>query len=547
MTHRPTLARSFAFLLLTLALLPPSATTHVAAQKRPTSQKKSGAKKNPFEPAKADASKTQQTTTQTGGQTPTAQQLPPSILVRWQGKPGVNRYRLQLATDQKFEDIVFDQAVEGRQYVVKGLPPGDYFWRVAAAAAETSISYTTPARVTLSESAKGVEVASVVLPADSAAGWRTATGEVVRIVPASLRAGGVTDYVGVASDGRVSAVDGASGISLWTARFNPTATSAATSDVKNVSFAPLVVSSSSSGPSVVVATIGGVRALRGETGREVWRAGLAGRPSGGLVTDANGDGSADVVIVTQDPERYYVLDGATGRVIADKKVDGETVGSPYALNAAGARGVLVSLKKGRVELRGADGEATGEAKVDGDVTTAPLVVSRGQMTFMVVGTDNGLWAFSLPDLKVLGVIKADDDSIRGALAASDVDGDGAPEVVMVTKRGRVALVNTTDGNVRWSMEGVPSAEAAAFADVNGDGVLDVIVPGGDAFALAFSGRDGSLVMKVDEGRSASQKISAETRPLVAAQSMGATMLVGGDTARMGIRALELPKGGAARP
>jgi hypothetical protein len=149
---------------------------------------------------------------------------------------------------------------------------------------------------------------------------------------------------------------------------------------------------------------------------------------------------------------------------------------------------------------------------------------------------------------VLGVIKADDDSIRGALSASDVDGDGAPEVVMVTKRGRVALVNTTDGNVRWSMEGVPTAEAAAFADVNGDGVLDVIVPGGgDSFALAFSGRDGSLVMKVDEGRSASQKVSTETRPLVAAQSMGATMLVGGDTARMGIRALELPKGGAARP
>ena len=546
MTHRPTLARSFAFLLLTLALLLPAAATHVAAQKRPASQKKSGAKKNPFEPAKTDASKTQPTT-QVNGQTPTAQQLPPSILVRWQGRPGVNRYRLQLATDEKFEDIVFDQAVEGRQYVVKGLPPGNYFWRVAAAAAETSISYTTPERVTLSESAKGVEVASVVLPADSAAGWRTATGEVVRLVPASLRAGGVTDFVGVASDGRVSAVDGASGISLWTARFNPTATASPASDVKNVSFAPLVVASQA-GPSVVVATVGGVRALRGETGREVWRAALAGRPSGGLVTDANGDGSADVVVVTQDPERYYVLDGSTGRVIADKKLDGETVGSPYPLNAAGARGVLVSLKKGRVELRGADGEATGEAKVDGDVTTAPLVVSRGQMTFMVVGTDNGLWAFSLPDLKVLGVIKADDDSIRGALSASDVDGDGAPEVVMVTKRGRVALVNTTDGNVRWSMDGVPTAEAAAFADVNGDGVLDVIVPGGgDAFALAFSGRDGSLVMKVDEGRSASQKISSETRPLVAAQSLGSTMLVGGDLARMGIRALELPKGAPSKP
>jgi hypothetical protein len=542
MTHRPTLALA----LLALASLLTSAPHAVNAQKRNAPQKKSGAQKKTPEAQKPDAPKTQVTTTHADGQTPAAHQLEPSILVRWQGRPGINRYRLQLATDEKFEDVVFDQAVEGRQYVVKGLPPGDYFWRVAAAAVETSISYSKPERVTLSGSAKGVEVASVVLPANYAAGWRTATGEVARLVPASLRTGGVTDFVGVASDGRVFAVDGASGISLWTARFNPNATAAGTAptaDAKSVAFAPLVIPSQA-GPGVVVATAGGVRALRGETGREVWRASLQGRASGGVVTDSNGDGSADVVIVTQDPERYYVLDGGTGRVLADHKLEGEAVGAPYPINAGGASGVLVSLKKGRVELRGADGESKGEAKVEGDVTTAPLVVSRGQMTFMVVGTDNGLWAFSLPDLKVLGVIKADDDSIRGALSASDVDGDGAPEVVMVTKRGRVALVNTTDGNVRWSTEGVSSAEAAAFADVNGDGVLDVIVPGGDAFALGFSGRDGSLVMKVEDGRAASGA-ATQTRPLVAAQSMGSMMLVGGDLARMGIRALELPKGAAS--
>jgi uncharacterized protein YgbK (DUF1537 family) len=49
-------------------------------------------------------------------------------------------------------------------------------------------------------------------------------------------------------------------------------------------------------------------------------------------------------------------------------------------------------------------------------------------------------------------------------------------------------------------------------------------------------------MKVEDGRAVSQKAGANTRPLVAAQSLGGMMLVGGDTARMGIRALELPKG-----
>src|ERR1700754_4123504 len=202
MTHRPTRARALALALLALALLLANAAHAVNAQKRNAPQNKSGAQSKSSEASKPDASKTRQTTTQANGRTPTARQLEPSILVRWQGRPGINRYRLQLATDEKFEDIVFDQAVEGRQYDVKGLPPGDYFWRVAAAAVETSISYSKPERVTLSDSAKGVEVASVVLPADNTAGWRTATGEVARLVPASLRAGGVTDFVGVSADGR---------------------------------------------------------------------------------------------------------------------------------------------------------------------------------------------------------------------------------------------------------------------------------------------------------------------------------------------------------
>jgi hypothetical protein len=54
-------------------------------------------------------------------------------------------------------------------------------------------------------------------------------------------------------------------------------------------------------------------------------------------------------------------------------------------------------------------------------------------------------------------------------------------------------------------------------------------------------------MKVEDGRASAQKGTAGMRPLVAAQSMGNTVLVGGDTARMGIRALELPKGAAAKP
>jgi outer membrane protein assembly factor BamB len=472
---------------------------------------------------------------------PVATQVPPSILVRWQGKPGVSRYRLQLATDDKFEDVVFDQAVEGRQYVVKDLPPGNYFWRVAPAAAETSIVYSAPERVSLSGERK-VEVASVLLPAD-ASGWRTATGEVMLLAPAALRTGGVIDFVGVGADGRAFAVDGASGISLWTARYG--AAGQQSPKDKPVTFAPLVVGGQR-GASIVVATQGGVRALGGDTGREAWRAGLEGRASAGVATDVDGDGSAEVVVITQDPEMFYVINSTSGRVLASQKLSGEVSGAPCPFTSDGKRGVIIAYRNGRIEFRGADGAVVSESKLDGELTTPPLVAARGDLSFLVVGSNDGLWAFSVPELKALGAIKADNDSARGTLAAADVDGDGSSEIVMVTKRGRVALVSTTDGNVRWHSEGATEAASAAFADVNGDGVLDVIVPGGGTtFALAFSGRDGSLVMKVEEGgkATAAQTSGGALRSLVVTPALGGGgMLVGGDPGRVGLRAVELPKG-----
>ena len=474
---------------------------------------------------------------------PVATQLPPSILVRWQGKPGVSRYRLQLATDEKFEDVVFDQAVEGRQYVVKDLPPGNYFWRVAPAAAETSISYSRPERVSLGGEQK-VSESSVVLPAD-ATGWRVATGEVVRLTPASLRPGGVWDFVGLGADGRVFAVDGASGISLWTSRYT-SAAGAQAPDARAVTFGPLVLGDPQRGASVLVATQGGVRALLGDTGREMWRSKLEGRAASGVATDVNGDGTPELVVVTEDPEMFYVINPNSGRVLASQKLSGAVAGAPYAFSHADQRGVLLGLRKGgRVEFRGGDGQLISESKLEGEVTTAPLVTMRGATPFMAVGSDNGLWAFSVPELRALGAIKADDDSVRGALAAADVDGDGSSEIVMVTRRGRVALVSTVDGNVRWYAEGADDASSAAFADLNADGVLDVIVPGsGTTFAVAYSGRDGTLVMRVEEGgKGGAEQKDAAPRSLVVAPALGGGgLLVGGDTSRTGLRAVELPKG-----
>src|SRR5260370_39382153 len=54
-----------------------------------------------------------------------------TIHLRWGARPGVNRYRLQLATDRGFHDIVFDRVVAGTEYQISDLTRGTYFWRIA--------------------------------------------------------------------------------------------------------------------------------------------------------------------------------------------------------------------------------------------------------------------------------------------------------------------------------------------------------------------------------------------------------------------------------
>jgi outer membrane protein assembly factor BamB len=473
---------------------------------------------------------------------PQPRQIGPSILIRWQGKPGIQRYRLQLSTDEAFKDIVFDQAVVGRQHVVKDLPPGNYFWRVAPAAVETG-AYSTPARVTLGEKA-GVAVADVVAPPDMG-GWRTATGDVTRPVPAQLRTGGVVDVVAVNAEGNIYAVDGVSGIALWTSRFRPDARRGDAAGESPTPFAPIILRLKQDESNVVVSFDGGVRALRGDSGRELWRARLEGRVTGGVATDLSGDGVAEVALVTANPERMYVLDGASGRVVAEQKLEAEALGSPFPVASGEMKGLVLALANEKLEIRGADGSLLRETKTGDELTTAPLIVTRGSMSVLVVGTEKGLMALSLPELKILGSIVAEDDVVRGTLSAADLDDDGTTEIVMVTKRGRVALVSTVDGNVRWYAEGATDAASAAFADLNADGVLDIIVPGGAAFAIGFSGRDGSLIWKVEDGgsRQTASSVATGVRSLVVAPSLnGGAVLVGSDPSRTGLRAVELPKG-----
>jgi outer membrane protein assembly factor BamB len=467
----------------------------------------------------------------------------------WEGNPKIARYRLQLARDEAFSDIVFDKLVLAREYTVTELASGRYFWHVAPAAGETGI-YSRPLPVTIG--AQGTSSASNVPPPPLLAppgniGWRTATGAPGSPMAARLRAGVNLDLVCVNAYGQVYAVNGENGVALWAARYRPNAKKGepTNSDGATPPFDPLLMSGKNNTQDVLVAFESGVRAVEGATGKELWRVALPGEALSGATLNAE-SGGADILAVFDNSRTLSFLKADTGQVVSNTKLEGNIVGRPVVFNLKTGRGVLLALDNGTLDARNTAGESAQAVRLDAKLTTAPLLARAPRGQLVMIGTESGLVALNADDLNPLWRVATEGDAPQGMLAAFDLDGDGSDEVLMVTRRGRIVAVSVGTGKIRWYAEGATDAELAAFADVNNDGTRDVLVAGGKDFALGYSGRDGALIWKASEtnaGAIATDK-AAPPRALVAAPfgSGSPALLIGADPARTGLRAVGLPVG-----
>jgi outer membrane protein assembly factor BamB len=462
---------------------------------------------------------------------------------------------LQLARDAKFTDIVFDRAVEGKEYLVTELPAGRYYWRVATATPETG-TFSRPAPVEIAIQQPTITPApttqptptpqppKVLSPGDN--GWRTATGDVAQPRVAPLRTANDLDLVGVNADGMVYALDGSNGSALWTARFRPAAKRGEpTGNGGAAPFTPLILYSAARLANVIVAYDGGVRALNGATGREMWRTSLQGRAASGAAADIDGNGTMEIIIVEDNSPGLAILN-ELGKFVAEVKLEAAAIGAPLPFINKDERGILLALENGLIDMRSASGERVRAVKLDTRPTTPPIVVQGGRGTLGLVGVEGNLIALNITDMKPIGRIATEDDAPRGTLTAADLDGDGKQEVVMITRLGRAVVINAIDGKIKWFALGATDAASAAFADINGDGTLDVLVAAGPSFAIGLSGRDGALIWKAEEagGSTPAKDTPVSVRSLVTATGGDGTraFLVGSDPQRTGLRAVGLPQG-----
>ena len=483
-----------------------------------------------------------------------AAQAKTSLHLRWPGQQGVLRYRLQLAKDEQFKDIVFDRAVFGTEYVVTELAAGRYFWRIAPAVKETgTFSAARPIEI-VEETKRGsggdttsaaTNNTGTLLPMSNA-GWRTTTGAIAQPLVAHLRSASGFDLVGVNADGMAYGLDGATGVALWAARFRPNAKRGEpTGNSGAPVFTPVLLDGRNGVSNVVVAFEGGVRALDGATGRELWRAPLKERAVYGAVATPEGGGAKTLLIASDSSPSLTVLNAENGQIISETKLEGAVVAAPAAFPMGQGSAVALALEGGRLDVRNSSGERVRFVKMDTTITTPPLVVAAPRGLLVLVGTESGLITLNADDLNPLGRIATEGDAPSAKLASVDLDADGAPEILMLTRRGRLVAIGTTDGKIKWYTSGAADAASPAFADLNSDGVLDVLVAAGQDFARGFSGRDGTLLWKAEgEIKSSSTESSpAQARALVTGTfGDGSNVFaIGTDTSGTGLRAVGLPK------
>lgn len=472
------------------------------------------------------------------GQTSTPTTVPVSI--EWVAQTGVARYRLQIATDESFTDVRVDSLVIGHQYTVRDLEPGHYYWRVAPSDSETG-QFRQPVRLEVTaESAKAeAPVHPTVAEIVSNPGWLATTGEIKNPLAVRLRFSSSIDFVGVNTQGTVYALDGKSGVALWTARYQPDAV-AGEAKRSEKQFVPLVFTTPEGGSRVVAAFDEGVRLLNGATGRELWRTDLPGRIGCGVIMTTNQ--GPHLFLIGDGMEKLFVLDLASGHLESQTKLKSDAVGPPVVFSNKDLQGLLIPLKDDAVAVHDTDGNQLRVIKLGADITTPPLLVSTANGLLMLVGTKKGLLAFDTTEFKVVSRIASDTEQYPvGAVSVADLNSDKSPEVVMTMNGGRVIAATISDGVPQWSTEVAVEPAAAAFADLNGDGFSDVILPGKEAFAIALSGANGSVIWQSSErvGVSSGLKTRGPRSLAVARTGEGRLMIVGNDLSSVGLRGLQI--------
>jgi hypothetical protein len=213
--------------------------------------------------------------------------------------------------------------------------------------------------------------------------------------------------------------------------------------------------------------------LRGNTGEVIWqRKGLAAKetamPFGGgipAVADVNGDGVDDLVGM------FYTVYGVTSGNT------GEPIFPPAFLWSPNYFGKWLAYSEPTVADLNGDGQL--------DVYLNSRSYARGGYA-AVQANGKPLWA----------EFHNNDEGSDGLGPIGDFDGDGKLEIAVPVVNGTLLCLNAAGGAHKWSARAPVTGDVIA-ADVNDDGIMELLFAGRDGKIHAVSGKDGHEVWSVE--------------------------------------------------
>ncbi|MCP4743461.1 MAG: hypothetical protein GY871_14735 [Actinomycetales bacterium] len=247
--------------------------------------------------------------------------------------------------------------------------------------------------------------------------------------------------------------------------------------------------------------------IRAADGKALWTTPLAGLCQSISAHDLDGDGRYEILFLTSNPGRLYVLDHA-GRVLKHWDADDAKVGNTPVIIDADHDGILDGYlgTRSKYLVRLNMNDVSLIARRPGWVqcgchTTAMDVDGDGRWDlFAGAGDDNRakgvMHRFDPLTLETVWSHETNDNASSADPVLVDIDGDGQVEIVKsVDNYGRDdahdgVYAFETDGTLLWKVDGLSGEDSPNVADLDGDGSVEIVgmTFGSEVYCLDAQGK-----------------------------------------------------------
>ena len=318
--------------------------------------------------------------------------------------------------------------------------------------------------------------------------WNVQTSGNVLSVPAlaDVDGDGWSDAMAGDDDGKIYCLSGKNGVALWVYR------------TRDAVQAPLSLADMNRDgvPDVVVGgTDGFIYCLNGKSGQLLWSAETRGAIlSATLLHDVTGDGVPDAFVGSGDGT-LYALNGADGRVLWKLPTKSRIESCLGWATEAGEDVLLLGNSEGKFYcVTPQTGQVRWETKADAPLLYPPRledIERNGTVTALLLTPQTA------GDVRTFTPVRLDEHKASAPRADFpqwlDLAGDGKPKKLVVAPTGS-SLYDADGKTLLWSRDYL--VVGAYAADINRDGVRDLIFNNGPDQLLCLSGTDGAILGRI---------------------------------------------------